>query len=434
MLFPLPEFNNMTSFTTSRGIAAAFLCTALTGLAPFALTGWGAQPALAQAALQNVSLSNITFKGGDGATVTVPKIDVTGTNLSQAELQKLFTPGTPSAESNALAARLKAQKIDIPLMTDAGSSAKQSMEVKGFVAEAIDAGKAAKVSVASLNVKREDGTIVSFKTMRAEGLDMSTLPAFGGGGQKAPRLDKLTIDGGDMSFTDKAVKADAPGGNTVKGSFGPVTLANTYAGVVLTRSAFDLKNLVMVGPPTSQFSTQLKELGYDKLELNLAAAGGYDPAKKTMAIENFQMSGPAMGSFGLKGRFTDVAEGIASGDQAQSMVAMLGSSVERLEINVSNLGLFQKGFALAAKKQGKTAQALIGESKMMATSMLPMMLGSDPGVTKLATALGQFMDNPNALNVVLTGKSGPVKIMQLAGIKNPQDALKIINIDANTSK
>jgi hypothetical protein len=417
----------------SRGIAAAFLCTALTGLAPVVMTQWGAQPAFAQAALQNVSLTSLSFKLADGSQITIPKIDVTGTNLTQAELQKVFTNG-PSAEVTPLNAKMKAQKIDIPAVTIVGTGAdKQSMELKNFVIEGVDAGKVGKAMVAASTVKREDGTTINLKPLRIDGLDVSgnlaTMLAGKGSGNSL-KMDKVTIDGGDLSFPDKAVKADAPGGNMVRMTLGPITLNNTYTGGVVTRGVFDLKSLVMTGPPTSQFTKQLKELGYDKLELAIASAGAYDPAKKTMAIENLQISGPAMGSFGLKGRFTDVAEGIASGDQAQAMVAMLGAGIERVELDISNQGLFQKGFALVAKQQGKTAEAFIGESKMMATSMLPMFLGSDPGVVKLATALGQFMDKPNALNVVLTGKSGPVKIMQLAGVKNPQDAMKLINIDA----
>jgi uncharacterized protein YjbI with pentapeptide repeats len=421
----------------TRGLAAAFLCTALTGLAPFALTGWGAQQALAQAALQNVSLSNISVKLADGADVTVPKIDVTGTNLTQAELQKIFTNG-PAAEVAALNARMKAQKIDIPTVTIAGGKDKQTMEMKGFVIEGVDQGKAQKVTLTSANMKREDGTTLNLKPTRIEGLDLTgnvaTLLAGKAGGSNAVKLDKAMMEGGDISFVDKAVKADAPGGNIVRMALGPVTINNTYAGNVITRGAIDIKSLTIVGPPTAQFTTQLKELGYDKLELSIASAGSYDPAKKTLGIENLQMSGPAMGSFGLKGTMTDVGEGITSGDQAQTMVAMLGAGIERLELNISNQGLFQKAFAFAAKQQGKTAEALIGESKMMATAMLPMMLGGDPGVMKLASALGQFMDSPGALNVVLTGKSGPVKIMQLAGVKNPQDALKFINIDASSTK
>ena len=80
------------------------------------LLGGASSAAFAQAPA-NVTLENVIIKGGDGATVTIAKIDATGTNLTRDELASLFDAATPRDVATAIAAKMKADRLAIPQAT-----------------------------------------------------------------------------------------------------------------------------------------------------------------------------------------------------------------------------------------------------------------------------------------------------------------------------
>ncbi len=109
-------------------------------------------------------LDNITIDNGDKGTLSLPKIEVAGTNLTQEELNKLFAGSTPEAERRAIASRFQASKLSIPTATISNKTSK--FVISGFSATGIDAGKVYEASLISVNGdgKSEDGGPVTFKT------------------------------------------------------------------------------------------------------------------------------------------------------------------------------------------------------------------------------------------------------------------------------
>ena len=88
----------------------AFLRSALFPVALLSIVG----PALA---LDHV-LENVTIKGGaDGSELAIPRMEITETNLTRAEINKLLSLDASADEANALAGRLQAKRISIPQMT-----------------------------------------------------------------------------------------------------------------------------------------------------------------------------------------------------------------------------------------------------------------------------------------------------------------------------
>ncbi|MGL5139287.1 MAG: hypothetical protein ACRC7G_16130, partial [Beijerinckiaceae bacterium] len=72
----------ITGFS-AKSFKAALFASALA--LPFAPIGvWLTPPASAQSAGQNVLIENLSFTGKDGAKFSVPKIELMGSNLSQA--------------------------------------------------------------------------------------------------------------------------------------------------------------------------------------------------------------------------------------------------------------------------------------------------------------------------------------------------------------
>ncbi len=79
----------------------AFVRYALLPLALFGVVG----PALA---LDHV-LENVAIKGGaDGSELAIPRMEITDTNLTRAEIDKLLSLDASADEASALASRLQA--------------------------------------------------------------------------------------------------------------------------------------------------------------------------------------------------------------------------------------------------------------------------------------------------------------------------------------
>ncbi|MGL5138892.1 MAG: hypothetical protein ACRC7G_14115, partial [Beijerinckiaceae bacterium] len=404
---------------------------------PFAPIGvWLTPPASAQSAGQNVLIENLSFTGKDGAKFSVPKIELTGSNLSQAEVRKLFDPTTSKEDSIALSGRLKADRLSIPALKAEGGKDGFTMTFTGLVAEKIDQGRFGKLALAGMRASDTKTMSMNLRPISAEGIDASQLLEIlrtGGDMSRARqiRMERLTGEGLEMTVPDKDTSATAPGGNMVKIAMGAITAATDYAGNTPSRTRFDMKAMTVEGPPASKMTQQLKELGYDRLSFDVGGAAAYDAAKKLFDLSEFTIAGQGMGRIGLKGAFSNLDALGLNGDQGERMLAFLGSSIDRLELSVGNEGLFEKGFSFAAKQNGKAAPALIAESKAMAVGLLPIMLGADAGVMKLAAAIGQFMDNPKVVRVSVTGKNGPVRVIDFTTMKTPQDVLKVVNIDAS---
>jgi hypothetical protein len=424
----------MTNRSVTRAVKAALLASALAVAIP-ATGGWLAQPAQAQTATRNVALDNLSFTGPDGTKFTIPKVEVAGTNLTDDEVRKLFDPATSRDAGIALSTKLKADRIAVPSMKAEGGKDGFGMTLTGLVAEKIDQGRFGRLALQGMQAADRKSMSFNLKPTSMEGVDLTQLlDLLRTGGDVARlrqiRLEKVSGEGLEMQVPDKDTPANAPGGNRIKISFGPINGANEYAGSTVVRTRFNMKTMAIEGPPASRMTQQLKDLGYDRLSFDLVTAAGYDPAKKVVTLDEVTMTGPGMGRLKLAGVISNLDPLGMSGDQGERMLAFLGSSIEKLELTVGNDGLFEKGFAFAARQNGKKQAELIAESKAMAVGLLPIMLGADAGVMKLAAAIGQFMDNPKAVTVTLTGKNGPVRVIDFTTMKTPQDALKVVNIEA----
>jgi hypothetical protein len=406
-------------------------------LVPATLLTAGPIPAIAQSAGQTVTLEGLSFPGSSGQTIAISRIDVVGTNLSRAEVETLFKSGAAKTEVLPIITKMRADRLTIAGVSVTGGKDGQRVTVRPIELTGIDAGKAATLRLAGMEGGDNTGVAFNLRALSGEGLDvaralqlMKDTPL---GGPRGIKLARMAWEGGTFQFPDKDTKADAPGGNLVKMSFGPMAGTNDYAGDTLNRSVFSLKNMVIEGPPSSQFGQQLKALGYDKVDLSLDSDGSYNAAARTMKVDRFTLTGQGMGALDLKFDMTDVGEGIASGVPMQSTEALMQSSIRSLTLSFVNDRLFQNAFAFAAMQQGKQPAAMIQEMKALATGMLPMMLGGDQGVLKVATAIGQFMDNPRSISITASGRNGPVKVMDLQGLKNPADAMRLIALDATAN-
>ena len=61
---------------------------------------------------------------------------------------------------------------------------------------------------------------------------------------------------------------------------------------------------------------------------------------------------------------------------------------------------------------------------------IPIFLGGDAGALALAAEVQKFINDPKSLVLTAKGKGGPVRIIELPGLKDPAALLKRVELTA----
>jgi len=126
--------------------------------------GVGAFPKIAAAwpvgQEETVALDNFTVTATNGNVITIKHAEFQGTNLTEEEIKKLLTPDTPADEETALAQKLKAGSISIPLV-DVAVKKGGAIHIHDISASDVDSGKIGKFGFASVDGSGtdEDGPV-----------------------------------------------------------------------------------------------------------------------------------------------------------------------------------------------------------------------------------------------------------------------------------
>ncbi|HEY9010424.1 MAG TPA: hypothetical protein VIN06_05355 [Devosia sp.] len=165
-----------------------------------------ATPALAQ----TVTVTNIT--AGESYQLTVPTVEATSTNLTEAQIRRIFT-GDFANNATALA-DFDAGNITIPEITvtydvpktDGGKGTEKATIVYKDIqiADVVD-GVAGSASVGSAEIKAGSGIDMTFGAMSTGTFDIGGLLAFYGIGTAAPSEEYKTLYG-DFAFEGGSMK------------------------------------------------------------------------------------------------------------------------------------------------------------------------------------------------------------------------------------
>ncbi len=388
-------------------------------------------PALAlDTVLENVSIDN-----GDKSTVLMKRVEVTGTNLTQDELKKLFSGATSKDERKQLAARLQAARIAIPEITVTGTEKGKEGKVTavGFQADNIDKGRAGHLTLASFSgdVAAEDNGRATLKSgpIALDGADMTGFLA-SDAAAATPGMTPFTHfswQGFEIAVPDKSSTA-SQGVYAIK--MDSLVVDGTYDGKVPLHTSGKLNSLTIVPPAGSDAAQGLGAAGYDKLDLGLTFAGTYNPAAQTYTVEDYTITGVNAGALGLKGQFGAIDKAAFTGQKDEKINALMKGSIANLELKFANAGLFEKAATLYGKQQGKTLAQVQQEWSMMAAQFVPMMLGGDPNAPKIGAALASFVNNPKVLTVTAKAKTGNVAFSDLMAIKSPPMLLQKVDLNA----
>jgi len=372
---------------------------------------------------------------GDGEEgVELKGLAFNGANLSRDEIGALLALDTPGDQRTALAARLKASSASIAEIV-IGAPAKGPLTFTGLRAEAIDQGKIRRLTLAGGQggpiIQGEQGSFRS-GALTIDEIDLSSvLTSLIKGSLLAakPTVARLSWNGFEASFPDKDTPASAPGGNMINVRLGAFDAQTLFEGGAPTKSTSAIRNLVVELPKASETSKKLAEAGYERLDMSLTSAIAFNPAKKSLMIDDLTISGVGMGSFGLRAEFGNIDPTLLTGDPMAALATLMTVEFVSTELNVVNDGLIDKALAMAAKEQGKKPEQLKKEAGAMVTQFAPMMLGGDPSSLQVAAALGAFIRDPKSLSVKVSGKDGPLKFTDL-DFDQPMSILQELDITA----
>ena len=388
---------------------------------------------LALAQSNDVRIDSLTFGKGDDV-VELKGIDFAGSNLSREEIDALLALDTPADRRTSLGARLKASSASIAEIV-IGAPARGPLTFTGFRAENVDQGKIRRLTLAGgqggPTIQGEQG---SFRAgaLTIDEIDVSSvLNGLIKGSLLAakPTVARLSWNGFEATFPDKDVPATAPGGNMVKVRLGALDGQTLFEGGTPTKSTTAIRNLVVELPKASETGKTLADAGYDRIDVSLTSAIAFNPAKKSLMIDDLTISGVGMGSFGLRAEFGNIDPALLTGDPMAALATLMTVEFVSTELNVVNDGLIDKALAMAAKEQGKKPEQLKKEAGAMVTQFAPMMLGGDPSSLQVAAALGAFIRDPKSLSVKVSGKDGPLKFTD-PDFDQPMSILQELDITA----
>ena len=390
-------------------------------------------PGLAFAQSSDVRIDSLKIGNGDDG-IELKGVAFTDTNLSRDEIDALLAIDTPADRRTALGARLKASSASVVEII-MGSPATALLTFTGLRAENVDQGKIRRLTLAG----GQAGPIIDGKpgsfhagALTIDEIDVSSVLASlikGSLLSAKPTVARLSWNGFEASFPDNDTPATAPGGNVINLRLGAFDAQTLFEGGTPTKSTSAIRNLVVEFPKASETGKTLARAGYDRMDLSMTTAIAFNPAKKSLMLDDFTISGVGMGSVGLRAEFGNIDPAMLNGDPMAALAALMTIELASTELSLTNDGLIDKALAMAAAEQGKNPEQLKKEAGAMVTQFTPMLLGGDPASLQVAAALGAFIREPKSLSVKVKGKEGPLKFTDL-DFDQPMTILQQVDITA----
>jgi hypothetical protein len=176
---------------------------------------------------------------------------------------------------------------------------------------------------------------------------------------------------------------------------------------------------------------RLRAMGYERLELSGAVATRWNEAANELVISEMSFSGVDMGSVSIRGVLGNMNENIFNPNQTVALMALMSGTVKSLHLMVENEGAIERALEIQARDMGTTPDALRMQFGMMATAMLPAMLGNSEQARSLSQAIGQFIANPGELEISATARNGQgIAFAEFLAISQPAALLEKIDLSA----
>jgi len=301
----------------------------------------------------------------------------TATGRVQASYDAATDEGGAIAITNYKLVRTNAQTIVIPKVVVSGAADRQP---GGFTAASIafDGGKAThgKDTVTWETGLVEDAVVPSPDEVKAESdirpfgkLSMAKIVA-----DESNLADNITVN--DVSV----VLQSAADGSTS-------AFASQIGGVHFTSAVFN---------DQPQQKAVLDALGYEKFDINVAAAGSFDAASEQMTLSSFTVNTADVGTLTVKAQLSGVSPGGAVTSNTQNQTKS-DAKLNNLEIRFENSGVVERALDMHAAMIFGTRADAAAQAKALVPIGLHFIGGDAAFQGKVAQAVGDFLDNPKSI-------------------------------------
>ncbi len=319
----------------------------------------------------------------------------------------------------------QAAKMNIDRMAMAGGAdVPGRFALQGFGIETTD-GKV-KVRDISLDGLNFSGVMTALGRASASGNKTEDInPA-----ELIPRIDLVRVAGVDIDVPDAKDKNQRI---TAKMGLLEVKMGN-HVGSIPANFALMLDQLLLQIPPGTK-DTNFKEmiaLGYSRIDLSARYDQVWNEQAKTLSLKDLTFRSAQMFTSNITAELGNVSRDLFTGDKALAAVAALSVIATKMNVTLTNEGLFDKLITQQAKQQGRKPEDLRAEIAAGAALGIPMMMAGHPGAKALAEAVGRFVAKPGVLKVGVTSKDG-IGAADVIGTQNPLDVLKKVDIDATAN-
>ncbi|MGA2127741.1 MAG: hypothetical protein ABSG76_16500 [Xanthobacteraceae bacterium] len=382
-------------------------------------------------AAATVKLDAVSYAIKDHGTVDLRTIELTDTNLTEAEVARMFSPGTVD-EADALLAKLDAAAVTIGEIAVAAGN--QTYTLHDVRASGVRNGKVDRLSVGGLDGRAEVAgggtTTVKVGAIAVEKADIGPmLSGLAGGHRPTGHVDATRIAVSDIEIAapDSEVPADAPGGNSYLIKLASFEVSNARDGSV-DRSMATMKGMSIEPPTASRAARSLTLYGYDRVDVESTFSGRYDAQARTYVLEDLTISVAKVGSIKIDATLGGIDTATLSSDGDAAMRALADSELSHLAIRITNSGYFEQALAVAAAQEHKSPQQ-IRLKWTGAIEALAMDPSGGPAMRKLNDAVAAFISDPKSVTVTLDARR-PVKLGELGEVRSPDALMELVDIDA----
>ena len=387
------------------------------------LLGGAASAADDKTALHDISIRNFTNPSFNGGTLTVPSIEIAGTNVTEQEVRSVLSDAMTPQDRSAFYAKLKADRIDIPeidIKTDRASSS-----LKRLHAEKVSDGAVGSLSLAGLQITSQlpgaapgaVGTTLKSGPIVIENVDIAGLlsPADTALLQTTPvRNQRVSASDLEISVPDKTVSATAVGGNILTLKIGSFKLDGSFSGRFPTVGAIDINGFALVPPKTSALGQGLASYGLDDLSGDLHFKGGFDQASRTYLIDDSTINVRNAGVVRLESRIADIDADKFLSTPAARLEALSNAKLAHFSVRFTNAGLMEKLVDINARRSAKTADAVRAQWSQSTSIVWPRMVGNDANAVQAVSAIEKFIAVPKSITLSADPKAAPVNLNEIA--------------------
>jgi hypothetical protein len=155
----------------------------------------------------------------------------------------------------------------------------------------------------------------------------------------------------------------------------------------------------------------------------------WNAGTEELDIKDISISGLDMGAIKVTGLIDNVSKDFFSGDSTAMQAAAFGASIKKLEIRITNGGLFEKAMATQAKVQNKSIEQIKQSYVTTAAIGVPAMLDNKPASKVIGAALAKFVANPKSFHLTAVSSDG-LGAADFALAKDPASLLDTLDIKA----